>query len=123
MIHLYREHRYTHSTSDKGGYRWNTDRIAETWLDDNYKKYYYRLNGDTKDRKYGDISARIELKKKLQCKSFSWYVENVHPNVEIPEEIRDENWGKNKEEKVTEEKNKGKSKEEKLTEKKPQEEK
>lgn len=92
VFHVYREHRYNSKSKDKGGYLWNTDRIAETWLDDNYKKYYYRLVGDTKTRNYGDISERLELKKKLGCKDFSWYVQNVHPHVKIPEKITDKVW-------------------------------
>lgn len=112
-IHLWRDHRYSHDSKGKGGYRWNTDRIAETWLDDNYKKFYYRLVGDTKTRNYGDISDRLELKKKLGCKDFTWFVKNVHPNVQIPREITDEVWLK-KEEEEKFKKEKLKQKEEKL---------
>lgn len=72
----------------KGGYRWNTDRIAEVWLDE-YIRYYYRLVGDTKDRNFGDVSERIEIRKKIGCKPFKWFIDNVYPNVPIPDEIRD----------------------------------
>jgi hypothetical protein len=68
------------------------DRLAETWMDDNYKKYYYRLRGDTKNRNHGDITKNLENKKKANCKSFSWYVENVLKEIEIPDRIKDENW-------------------------------
>lgn len=71
-----------------GSYRWNTDRIAEVWLGD-YLRYYYRTTGDTKNRNYGDISERLEIKKKIGCKSFDWFVKNVYPKVPIPDNIRD----------------------------------
>ena len=74
--------------SEKGGYRWNTDRIAEVWLDD-YKRYYYRLVGDTKDRNYGNITERLEIKKKIGCKPFHWFIDNIFPNFPIPDEIKD----------------------------------
>lgn len=88
-FHMWREHRYRHKSKGKGGYRWNTDRIAETWMDEKYKKAYYEIVGDTRDHNFGDISEKLELKEKIGCKNFTWYVENVHPKLEIKE--RDEN--------------------------------
>ena len=89
-IHLYRDHRYSKETKGKGGYRWNTDRIAETWLDDNYKKYYYRSVGHTRNRKFGDISDLLAHKEKIGCKSFTWYIENVYPALGvIPDYLSD----------------------------------
>jgi polypeptide N-acetylgalactosaminyltransferase len=65
------------------------------WLDE-YKRYYYRTVGDTKKRKFGDISERLEIKKNLNCKSFKWFLENVHPKMQIPEKIRDEQFENDK---------------------------
>ncbi|XP_033762781.1 polypeptide N-acetylgalactosaminyltransferase 5-like [Pecten maximus] len=63
----------------------NNLRLAEVWLDD-FKTYYYsrlspkQINGTN----YGDVSDRKALRKRLNCKSFSWFLKNVFPEIYIP---------------------------------------
>ncbi|CAH0715712.1 unnamed protein product, partial [Brenthis ino] len=74
--HIFREH-FPYS-GKKGSFKRNSVRLAEVWLDE-YAKYFYQRIG-TKGL-YGDVSAKKELRKKLKCKSFDWYLTHVYPEM------------------------------------------
>ncbi|XP_073956517.1 putative polypeptide N-acetylgalactosaminyltransferase 9 [Choristoneura fumiferana] len=62
----------------------NLVRLAEVWMDDYAKYFYERINYRKSD--FGDISARKEMRKKLRCKSFQWYLKNIYPEMQLPDD-------------------------------------
>ncbi|XP_037629963.1 polypeptide N-acetylgalactosaminyltransferase 6 [Sebastes umbrosus] len=66
----------------------NQVRLAEVWMDD-YKKIYYRRNKAAgvmaSEHKFGDISDRLNLREKLHCKNFTWFLNTIYPEVFIPD--------------------------------------
>ncbi|XP_061075769.1 polypeptide N-acetylgalactosaminyltransferase 6-like [Conger conger] len=68
----------------------NQVRLAEVWMDE-YKELFYRRNkvagAIARGNKFGDISQRLRLRESLHCRNFSWYLENVCPEVYVPDLI------------------------------------
>eukprot|EP00050_Salpingoeca_kvevrii_P018136 m.71116 g.71116 ORF g.71116 m.71116 type:complete len:593 (+) comp7919_c0_seq1:1-1779(+) len=57
----------------------NSARLAEVWLDE-YKEVYYFVRPEARKINIGDISDRLELKKRLKCKPFKWFLDYHFPN-------------------------------------------
>ncbi|XP_020040125.1 polypeptide N-acetylgalactosaminyltransferase 3 [Castor canadensis] len=66
----------------------NQVRLAEVWMDQ-YKEIFYRRNTDAakivKQKSFGDISKRLEIRNRLQCKNFTWYLNTIYPEAYVPD--------------------------------------
>ncbi|KAG5283279.1 hypothetical protein AALO_G00040330 [Alosa alosa] len=65
----------------------NLARVAEVWLDE-YKElfyghgYHHLLDKSMID--IGNLTEQIQLRQKLKCKSFKWYLDNIYPDMDAP---------------------------------------
>ncbi|XP_037085014.1 polypeptide N-acetylgalactosaminyltransferase 11-like isoform X2 [Pollicipes pollicipes] len=69
--HVFRKRRPYETPDGSKSVLQNLLRLVLVWLDD-YKEHFYDEFPDAPGMKYGDITSRIKLRKKLNCKSFQW---------------------------------------------------
>ena len=76
----------SHSPSPSQNYR----RVAEVWMDE-YAEYLYKRRPHYRDINPGNISDQLAIRKKLNCKPFKWFMEEVafdlpkkYPPIEPP---------------------------------------
>ncbi|XP_061757142.1 polypeptide N-acetylgalactosaminyltransferase 14 isoform X2 [Nerophis ophidion] len=84
--HVFRKkHPYVFPEGNTNTYIKNTRRTAEVWMDD-FRLFYYSARPAARGKSYGDIRGRVELRRKLQCKSFKWYLDHVYPELKVPDD-------------------------------------
>ncbi|XP_006236020.1 inactive polypeptide N-acetylgalactosaminyltransferase-like protein 5 isoform X1 [Rattus norvegicus] len=59
----------------------NLLRVVHVWLDE-YKENFFLQRPSLTHVSCGNISDRVELRKRLGCKSFQWYLDNIFPELE-----------------------------------------
>ncbi|NWV94577.1 GALT6 acetylgalactosaminyltransferase, partial [Machaerirhynchus nigripectus] len=66
----------------------NQVRLAEVWMDD-YKEIFYRRNQQAsqmaREKTFGDITERRRLRERLHCRNFTWYLQNIYPEMFVPD--------------------------------------
>lgn len=83
--HVFRKRRPYGSPDGSDTMIRNSLRLSRVWMDD-YIKYFFENQPHAKNIDPGDLTDRHELRTRLNCKSFEWYLKNIYPQLKLPGE-------------------------------------
>jgi len=89
--HIARSQPYTFPGGRQTIENFNYKRATEVWMG-NYTRFVYKYRPQLKTLDVGDLSSRKELKNKLKCKDFSWYLTNIWPELNVYD-MNAKHWG------------------------------
>jgi len=76
--HIFRSfHPYTFP-GNKDTHGINTARTVEVWMDD-FKRLFYMHRPDLLNADIGSVENRLNFRKEMHCKPFSWFLQHVYP--------------------------------------------
>uniref|UniRef100_A0A0A9ZCM1 Polypeptide N-acetylgalactosaminyltransferase n=1 Tax=Lygus hesperus TaxID=30085 RepID=A0A0A9ZCM1_LYGHE len=82
--HIFRNFHPYKFPGEKDTHGINTARFVRVWWDD-YQRLFFQMRPELEHTDIGDITERSELKKRLKCKPFSWYLKHIYKKF-IPDE-------------------------------------
>ncbi|XP_051872031.1 polypeptide N-acetylgalactosaminyltransferase 15-like isoform X2 [Pristis pectinata] len=85
--HVYQKHAHG-SLLDEETVVKNKIRVAEVWLD-SFKEIFYKRDSAAyllSKAEVPDCKERLQLRKRLSCKNFHWFLTNIYPELYVPED-------------------------------------
>ncbi|XP_031629385.1 polypeptide N-acetylgalactosaminyltransferase 13-like [Contarinia nasturtii] len=85
VAHLYRQSTYSFDGNRDTITNRNSKRVVEVWMDD-FKELFYAAYPEVRKVSAGNLTERFDLKKRLKCKNFQWYLNNIYPESTLLKE-------------------------------------